>query len=115
MSVSMKLKDEILKLFLKKKKLITQDIVSTYKISRQHASSILRELIEEGKVLKVGSTKSSVYTLPKYAKLLDVSIEKRLLNKLLEEHKVLSTIENQLLPIPYFSDNTRSIFEYAFS
>jgi len=111
----MKTKERILGLLLERKKLSTQDVVSHFKISRQYANSILRELTKEGRVLKIGSTKSSIYVLPQYAKHIDVIIKKRLRNEYLEEHKVLNDIENQLLPLSQFSDNTRNIFEYAFS
>ena len=111
----MKTKERVLELLLERKKLSTQDVVSHFRISRQYANSILRELTKEGRVLKIGSTKSSIYVLPQYAKHIDVIIKKRLRNEYLEEHKVLNDIENQLLPLSQFSDNTRSIFEYAFS
>jgi len=111
----MTLKEEILEFSLNNKKITTKDIVLRHKISRQFVNKIFRKLIEEGKLIKVGSTRSAFYISPKYAKDYGNKIKKRLKNESLEEHEVLIDMEDQLSLVSELDENIRSIFGYAFS
>jgi len=112
-------KEEILKIAKEKGQIKTKDLVGVFNVSRQHVSAILRELIKDGKLVKLGSTNKAFYTLPDYAsshlEILPTRIKKSLKNKGLEEHEVLEEIENNLPLLLKLPENVRSIFTYAFS
>jgi len=113
----MTIKNKIIDFANKHSKFQTRDLVVHFgdKYSRQYISRILNELIDEGKLVKDGSTKMSFYALPKNAGDLGDSLMLRLKNVNLEEHKVLETIRNEFLPINSLAENVYSIFYYAFS
>lgn len=111
----MNLKEKILSFSRNHKQVKTQDIVSKYNISRQYASTELNKLVEENKLIKFGSTKSSFYMLPQHANKAGYKIEMRLKNQSLEEHDVLEDIKRKLEPFKRFRENVASIFEYTFS
>lgn len=111
----MSIEDKALAILSKKKKLTTKDIVNNCGVSRQYANLVIRKLIKEGCLIKIGSTFSAFYVSPSEAENLDIVIRKKLKNESLEEHKVLEGMRSQLFKIPNFSENVRSIFEYAFS
>src|SRR3989344_3951231 len=112
-------KEEILKIAKEKGQIKTKDLVGIFSISRQHVSAILRELIKDGKLVKLGSTNKAFYTLPDYVsshlEILPTRIKKSLKNEGLEEHEVLEEIENNLPLLLKLPENVRSIFTYAFS
>jgi len=112
------IKDEILRLISKKQKIKTKDIVSLFGVSRQHASLLARELVGEGKLVKIGSTRNTFYVTPeftsKHADELPTRFKKRFDNKSLEEHLVLAEVKKELIPVSKLKENVRSIFEFAF-
>lgn len=85
------------------------------KISRQYITKILRELVSEGKLVKGGTTKQTVYALPENAPWISPKVSFTLENKDLEEDKILKQIEIGLPGLNNLSENIKSIFEYAFS
>lgn len=108
-------KGSILSAALKEEEIRTKDIARRFGISRQYAQRILRELVQQGLLMKIGSTRAACYVLPKYAGRVTWRFSKRFKNQNLAEHTVLEDVEGraqfrQLLP-----ENLRSIFEYAFS
>lgn len=115
-------KEKILKEIKKEGKVKAKDLAESYDISRQYASSLLRDWVSEGKLQKVGSTRNSFYITPKMAKdspdLIVNIFKKRLKNKSLEEHEVMDEIESRLpiiLELKKQKENVHSIFYYAFS
>jgi anti-sigma regulatory factor (Ser/Thr protein kinase) len=76
-------------------------------------------MVEEHKLIKLGSTKNAFYVLPEYAKahqeIFPLKYVKAFKNKGLEEHKVLSQIDQEFPALKNLPENVRSIFTYAFS
>lgn len=115
-------KEKILEEIKKAGKVKTKNLAKSYNISRQYASSLLRDWTNEGELQKVGSTRNSFYITPKMAKdspgIIINIFKKHLKNKSLEEHKVMDKIESRLpiiLELKKDKKNIHSIFYYAFS
>jgi anti-sigma regulatory factor (Ser/Thr protein kinase) len=72
-------------------------------------------LIKKGLLIKLGSTRSASYVLPKYAGNIEWKFDRRYLNKNLAEHEVLEDIEGRAQFRQSLSENVRNIFEYTFS
>lgn len=115
-------KEKILEEIKKAGKVKTKNLAKSYNISRQYASSLLRDWTNEGELQKVGSTRNSFYITPKMAKdspgIIINIFKKHLKNKSLEEHKVMDKIESRLpiiLELKKDKENIHSIFYYAFS
>lgn len=115
----MALKDQILQLAKKSKRLKAAEVAEKFDVSRQYASLTLSELVSGGRLLKIGSTRNAEYVLPEYAlqhlEIFPAKIVKTFLNRGLEEHRVLDEVEAQFPPILKLSENVRSVFTYAFS
>lgn len=112
-------KDQIVEIAKKKGCLYSSHLVKKFKVSRQYVNLLISALIEENKLIKLGSTRKAFYVLPSYAKahqeILPLRYTKSFKNKGLEEHVVLDQIE-QMFPIfKNLPENIRSIFTYAFS
>jgi anti-sigma regulatory factor (Ser/Thr protein kinase) len=111
--------EKVLKILEKKQRLKTKDIALIFSVSRQRAHTIMKELVDSGKLMKLGSTAKAFYVAPEFAsKHLDIfpnHIEKRIKNINLEEHKILDDLENKFPQILRLDENIRSIFTYAFS
>jgi len=109
----------ILRLAKKQPTIKTREIAEKFSVSRQHASLLINGLVAQNKLIKIGGTAKAFYVLPKFARnhvdILPVSLKKRLLNKHLQEHEVLETVETQLPLLLNLPENVRSIFVYAFS
>lgn len=112
-------KDQILTIAKQKGRLYSKDLTQQFKVSRQYIHSLLSELIEEHKLIKLGSTRKAFYMLPDYAlahqELFPLRYAKSFKNQKLEEHKILTQIEQTFPTLKNFSENVRSIFTYAFS
>ena len=110
---------DILRIVSAKKILRTSDVAGAFRVSRQYASRQLAELVLEGLLIKIGSTKNASYALPRYAaehpEIFPLKIARGYLNKDLEEHIVLSEIETAFPTLKGLPENVRSIFVYAFS
>ena len=76
--------------------------------------SLLNELIEAGKLIRIGSTKSSFYVIPGNIPSIGL-FKKRFVNKRLQEHVVYNEITERLPRIKKLPDNTQGILNYAFS
>jgi hypothetical protein len=111
----MDFKEKIIQLAQKKKELRSRDIVEEYNVSRQYVGRFLKELVQENKLIKFGSTLKSFYLLPENAKTFGDRVVKKLKNKELEEYEVLKSIERKTPMLSFLTDNVRSIFDYAFS
>jgi len=112
-------KDEILKIAKEKGKLYSKDLVGRFKVSRQYANLLISALIEDQKLIKLGSTRKAFYVLPEYARahqeIFPLRYVKTFKNEGLEEHKVLNQIEETFPTLKNLPENMRSIFTYAFS
>ena len=106
-------KDDIISFVLKQRQIRSRDIVAKFKVTRQYATKLLRVLAQDGKIVKIGSTRMASYVLPKYAKK-EGEIGKNLMNTDLKEHEVLESLEEQSSFLPSLKENVRSIFTYAF-
>lgn len=114
----MDIREEIIKIAKIKKQLRSSDVVKTFNVSRQYAAVIIRGLVNENKLIKIGSTNKAFYILPEFVKQQDLyplHIKKRLKNRNLSEHEVLDTIENQYTILKQLPENVLNIFTYAFS
>ncbi|MBI3336227.1 DUF4325 domain-containing protein [Candidatus Peregrinibacteria bacterium] len=105
----------ILSLALKTGVLQSKEIAEKLHISRQYAQRILKEFVQKGLLVKLGSTRAASYVLPKFADQVKWKYDKRFQSQKLEEHNVLEDIEDRSQFSQSFSENLRSIFEYAFS
>lgn len=113
----MSFREDIIKIASHRRKIRTSDILGLLgkKVTRQYVSDVLKKLVREGKLVKIGVTKSAFYVIPEEAESIAGAVKKRLENKDLKEHEVFAEVGGQL---PHFSrtkENVRSIFEYAFS
>lgn len=97
----------------------SSDFVDDFGVSRQYVSKLISKLVEEKKLIKIGSTRSAIYTTEEYLqknpKLTPTNYSKVLINRGLEEYKILDDIKYNFTPLAKLSENIKSIFEYAFS
>lgn len=100
---------------LKTGKLQSREIAKKLHMSRQYAQRILKELVQQGLLVKIGSTRAACYVLPAYADRVQWKYDKRFKNRNVAEHTVLEDMERRSPLRQSLSENLRSIFEYAFS
>lgn len=112
----MSIRETILKLALTATQFSTADVVKLLKnqYSRQSVALELRKLVSEGRLIKGGSTRGSFYLLPDNINKIGSSVEKKLINKNLEEHEVFNDIKKQSIAIKNLQENVYSIVEYSF-
>ncbi len=111
----MDMKASILSVALKEGEIRSTAVAKELGISRQYSQRILRELVQEGVLMKLGSTRGASYVLPKYAGRVTWKFNKRFSNHNLAEHKVLEDVEGRAQFRESLPENLRSMFEYAFS
>lgn len=111
--------DQILRAAKEKGKLYSKDLVEQFKISRQYINLLISALVEDRKLIKLGSTRKAFYVLPEYAQahreIFPLRYVKSFKNEGLEEHMVLDEIERAFPALKNLPENVRSIFTYAFS
>lgn len=111
--------DQILKIAKEKGKLYSMSLVEQFGVSRQYTNLLISALVNENKLIKLGSTRKAFYVLPEYAKahqeIFPVRYTKSFKNEELEEHKVLNQIEQTFPALKNLPENVRSIFTFAFS
>lgn len=97
----------------------TSQIKEFLGVSRQRAHAILKELVMDGRLVKIGTTIDASYADPKYAashiEIFPKSIHRHFKNGSLEEHIMLDEIENHFPLLLKLEENVRDIFTYAFS
>jgi len=112
----MDIRQKTIKLINEKKFIKSSDLVDVFGVSRQYVGKLLKILVNSGEIIKIGSTKSAQYTLPKFLdELSTFKISKHFSRKGLKEHEV---IENLIAYFPTFhsiQENVQSIIRYAFS
>ncbi|MFA6131420.1 MAG: DUF4325 domain-containing protein, partial [Patescibacteria group bacterium] len=112
-------KEDIMEIGRKMGVFKTVDVVSRTGVSRQFASFFLKRLVDEGVLIKFGSTRNSSYCTNEYVKNhaneLVHRIKKTYDNVGLEEHAVQEDIERVIPFGVRVRENIKSIFDYAFS
>lgn len=112
-------KQKILEKGAREGRITTREIAEEFEVSRQYANGLIGELVKEGKLLKVGSTRGAFYLSLEFARknpdVMPTRYRRKLINKTLEEHRVLDDIEKTFSPLRKLPENVRSIFVYAFS
>ncbi len=111
-------KEKIIKIAEKKGFIKSREITNIFEVSRQYATKLITELVEEEKLVKIGSTKLAMYVTPEYINLHPEinrnEFKKTYTNEKLEEHRVLEDIEKKFEPYKKLPENIKSIFDYAF-
>ena len=98
------------------KKVTTSELVERFGFSRQYIVRFLRKLVEERKVLKVGSTRGAFYTLPEYLVLFaEHKVHRRFSNDKVQEHEVMEDVFAASPAFARLPENVRSILRYTFS
>jgi anti-sigma regulatory factor (Ser/Thr protein kinase)/uncharacterized protein (DUF1330 family) len=119
MSITMSIKDSIIKKSLENKPFTAKQLAEVFQVSRQYIHVLLTELIHEGRLLRIGSTRSAFYVTPDFAKLnpekIPTTFHKRYQNAHLEEHRVLLELEDRFWPLRQLNENVKSIVTFAFS
>jgi len=111
-------KQKILHKAKKQEKITTNEFVNEFGVSRQYVNSLISDLVDDGSLLKAGSTRNAFYILTEKADelegVLPNSYVKTYINENLEEHTILNDIEEKFILYKTLKENTKSIFTYAF-
>jgi len=112
-------REKLLDLARQNSKIYASELSVQNNVSRQYLNRLINELVKAGKLIKVGETRYAYYVLPEYAQqhpeILPAQYIKTFSNTALEEHMVLSRMEQEYPPLKKLPENIRSIFTYAFS
>jgi len=112
-------KAKILNLIEKRGKITSREITEQIGVSRQYVNLVVSDLIAEGRVIKIGSTRYAFYVSKKFItehpEATPNRFAKKYLNQSLEEHRVFLEIEDKLPILKELPENVRSIFTFAFS
>ncbi len=113
----MDIRSLILKLASERGKIKTSEVVKELKNakSRQHLSSVINEMVNEGLLLKSGTTAGAFYVLPQNRHLIGEEVTLKLKRENLEEHKVFDNIKEKSPFINNLKENLSSILFYAFT
>ncbi len=105
--------------FLKKKsRITTADLVAKTGLSRAYAQRFLKDLADEGSIIRVGKANQAHYVLASKKGALPArptSVRKIITNKGLAEDKVLSEIKEESSIFQGMAGNISSIIDYAFT
>lgn len=95
----------------------TTDVVSKVggEISRQYVSTVIKQMVSEGLLLKGGSTASSFYTLPANSELIVETIKLRFDRAGAEEHTIFNTLKDRYNLARGLPENIQSILFYSFT
>ncbi len=112
-------KQEILRILEQKERVTTNELVTAFHISRQYAHALMKQLVRDGLVIRLGKTRNAFYVSQKFLdahpELVPQRFDLRLKNSGLEEHAVLEKLENECISLRYLSEHARNIFTFAFS
>ncbi|MDP2853354.1 MAG: DUF4325 domain-containing protein [Smithellaceae bacterium] len=114
----MDLKDLIFDFLKKKSRVTTADLVNKTGFSRAYAQMFLKNLANEGAIIRVGKANQAHYVLPSKKGVLPARpprVRKIINNKNLAEDKVLSAIKEESSIFQGISGNVSSIVDYAFT
>lgn len=105
-------KAEIMGLLRQKKKITSMEIAERFNLSRAYSSALLSDLVKSGKVIQIGKTKGSFYTLPEHrSEFFDISYHKTFKNNELREDEVYEQIK--YLMQDSIKKNVEGILSYA--
>jgi len=112
-------REKILEIARRSGKIKSRDIAEQFNVSRQYVSMLLAQLVASSELIKVGSTRSAYYVTPEYLRTHSHALPTRFVgrfnNKDLEEHRVLSSIEDKFPRIKELNEQVKDIFTFAFS
>lgn len=113
-------KDKIFDLIERRGRVTSRELMQAVSVSRQYVNLVISALISEGKVIKLGGTRSAFYVsmgyVAKHPEAVPDTLIKRYVNdRSLEEHKVFLEIEDKLPQLKELPENVRSIFTFSFS
>lgn len=112
-------KEKILAIAEKKGKVTSSTLSDQFSVTRQYVNLLIKDMIQGGELVKIGSTRNAFYVLPKYAKahpeLFPNRFQKTYKNKGLEETAILHSIQESFPRLKQLPENIQSIFTYAFS
>ena len=112
----MDIKQKIIQLIQKQKFVKSSELAKSFGVSRQYVSKLLQGLVNSGIVIKIGSTRSAQYTLPRFLDELNTfKASRHLLRKGLKEHEVMETFVAEFPAFRDAPENLQSIIRYAFS
>lgn len=110
---------KVLEIIESKHTVTATELAQVLGVSRQYINQLLQVLLQDRKIVKVGSTRSARYVSAKYAEKHPESVpatfHARYENFRLEEHVVLQEIEEKFYPLSTLQENVRSMFTFAFS
>lgn len=116
---NMNLHTNILTFAKKHQKFTTRELVNEFGFSRQYINIQLKKLIDLKEIIKIGATNHSFYVhtsnIQKIKEFTDEVYEHTYTSKGLEEHTVLTTIEQGFPFINFLPENIKSIFDFSFS
>lgn len=100
-----------------KKTFVTQDVVISVnkKYTRQYIQRELNKLVNQRKLVKIGSTKGTKYAIKKNASCLEMTFRKIYPSKGLEEHMVWDEMRNEMICLQGLRENVLNLLFYAFS
>ena len=105
----MGIKGKILNLLTQKDRIRTTAVAKLENVSRQYAHRIINELVQEGKIIKKGATRSAYYVSA------EPIFSKRYVNEKLTEGRVLNDVRSNLEAYGRLKENVQDILDYAFS
>lgn len=119
MGFTMTNKEKIIEIIREKGRVTSSELASSLDVSRQYISIILSGFIADKKIIRIGGTRTAFYVSLDYAQkhpdIFPSSFKKKYINKALEEHKVLTEIEEKFPQLSHLPENIKSIFTFAFS
>lgn len=112
-------KEKILETAKRKGEIRSSDFTALFGVSRQYVNLLVSELVGTKQLIKIGSTRNAFYVLPEYIKehpqVLPNRFVRRLKNVDLEEHRILSEIEERFPQISELKEHVQNIFTFGFS
>jgi len=112
-------KAKILDIIKQKGRVTSSEITGSISVSRQYVNMVISALIAEKQVIKLGGTRNAFYVSADYAQkhsdIFPTIFKKKYRNILLEEHQVLTELEEKFPLISNIPENIKSIFIFAFS
>lgn len=116
------LRERILQLAESSERITTKSVLDSFspterKLSRQYVNKVIGELLNQGQLVKGGSTRGAFYVAKKNAHLATAmsKVHLRLTNDDLKEHEVLESIKDRSLFFAALKRNVQDIFNYGFS
>lgn len=84
------------------------------RVSRQHVTSILRSMVEEGLLVRSGTTRGAAYAVQAKAAKLGATLRRRFTNRRLAEDEILDEFRRAAPFIDRLPRQVREIYAYAF-